>query len=256
MLDEKCRVLAHQEIGNGYRYLIVEAPQMAEKLAPGQFVHVKVPTLEMSALRRPFSVFDATDGMVVILYKTVGRGTTALNAVGEGAEISILGPLGHGFPATCSGTALLVGGGFGVAPLHFLAKRLAGRKILFAGGRTRHDVLAVDRFRLIPDLELKLATNDGSLGVKGFVTLPLDETIAGLKAKGEPFELFACGPDGLLKAVTDRARANDAPGWISCDRHMICGVGACYACIQKTVRGNSRCCIEGPVFAAKDLIWE
>lgn len=256
MLDEKCKVLVHQEIGSGYRYLIVEAPQMAEKLVPGQFVHVKVPTLEMSALRRPFSVFDATNGMVIILYKAVGRGTLALNQVKEGDELNILGPLGHGFPTTCSGTALLVGGGFGVAPLHFLAKRLPDKKVLFVGGRTQNDILAVDRFQLIPNTELKLATNDGSLGVKGFVTLPLDETIAELKAKGEPFELFTCGPDGLLKAVTDRALANEAPGWISCDRHMICGVGACYACIQKTVRGNSRCCIEGPVFAAKDLIWE
>ena len=253
MLDEKCKVLVHQEIGSGYRYLIVEVPKMAAELVPGQFVHAKVPALEMSALRRPFSVFDATDGMVVILYKTVGRGTAALQ---EGDEINILGPLGHGFPTECSGTALLVGGGFGVAPLHFLAKRLPGKKILFAGGRTQNDLLAIDRFQLIPNTELKLATNDGSVGAKGFVTLPLDETIAELKAKGEKFELFTCGPDGLLKAVTDRALANDAPGWISCDRHMICGVGACYACIQKTVRGNSRCCIEGPIFAAKDLIWE
>ena len=76
-----------------------------------------------------------------------------------------------------------------------------------------------------------------------------------LKAKGEAFELFTCGPDGLLKAVTERAVAHGVPGWISCDRHMICGVGACYACIQRTVRGNSRCCIEGPVFAAQDLVW-
>ena len=256
MLDEKCKVLVHQEIGSGYRYLIVEAPKMAAELVPGQFVHVKVPALEMSALRRPFSVFDATDGMVVILYKTVGRGTAALNGVQEGDEINILGPLGHGFPTECSGTALLVGGGFGVAPLHFLAKRLPGKKILFAGGRTQNDLLAIDRFQLIPNTELKLAPNDGSVGAKGFVTRPLDETIAELKAKGEKFELFTCGPDGLLKAVTDRALANDAPGWISCDRHMICGVGACYACIQKTVRGNSRCCIEGPIFSAKDLIWE
>ena len=256
MLDEKCKVLVHQEIGSGYRYLIVEVPKMAAELVPGQFVHVKVPALEMSALRRPFSVFDATDGMVVMLYKTVGRGTAALNGVQEGDEINILGPLGHGFPTECSGTALLVGGGFGVAPLHFLAKRLPGKKILFAGGRTQNDLLAIDRFQLIPNTELKLATNDGSVGAKGFVTLPLDETSAGLKAKGEKFELVTCGPDGLLKAVTDRALANDAPGWISCDRHMICGVGACYACIQKTVRGNSRCCIEGPIFAAKDLIWE
>ena len=255
MIDEKCKVLVHQEIGSGYRYLIVEAPQMAAELVPGQFVHVKVPALEASALRRPFSVFDATNGMVVILYKTVGRGTAALNGVRGGGESSILGPLGHGFPATCSGTALLVGGGFGVAPLHFLAKRLPGKKILFAGGRTRHDILAVDRFKLVPDLELRLATNDGSLGEKGFVTLPLDAAIAELKAKGEAFELFTCGPDGLLKAVTERAVAHGVPGWISCDRHMICGVGACYACIQRTVRGNSRCCIEGPVFAARDLVW-
>ena len=256
MIDEKCKVVEHTDIGAGYRYLVLEAPQMAAELVPGQFVHVKVPALEMSALRRPFSVFDATDGMVVILYKTVGRGTAALNGVQEGDEINILGPLGHGFPTECSGTALLVGGGFGVAPLHFLAKRLPGKKILFAGGRTQNDLLAIDRFQLIPNTELKLATNDGSVGAKGFVTLPLDETIAELKAKGEKFEFFTCGPDGLLKAVTDRALANDAPGWISCDRHMICGVGACYACIQKTVRGNSRCCIEGPIFAAKDLIWE
>ena len=204
MLDEKCKVLVHQEIGSGYRYLIVEAPKMAAELVPGQFVHVKVPALEMSALRRPFSVFDATDGMVVILYKTVGRGTAALNGVQEGDEINILGPLGHGFPTECSGTALLVGGGFGVAPLHFLAKRLPGKKILFAGGRTQNDLLAIDRFQLIPNTELKLATNDGSVGAKGFVTLPLDETIAELKAKGEKFEFFTCGPDGLLKAVTDR----------------------------------------------------
>ena len=148
-----------------------------------------------------------------------------------------------------------MGGGFGVAPLHFLAKRLPGKKILFAGGRTRHDILAVDRFKLVPDLELRLATNDGSLGEKGFVTLPLDAAIAELKAKGEAFELFTCGPDGLLRAVTERAVAHGVPGWISCDRHMICGVGACYACIQRTVRGNSRCCIEGPVFAAQDLVW-
>ena len=256
MVDETCKVLEHEDIGAGYRSLALAAPAICAAAQPGQFVHVKVPALEMSALRRPFSVFDATDGMVVILYKTVGRGTAALNGVQEGDEINILGPLGHGFPTECSGTALLVGGGFGVAPLHFLAKRLPGKKILFAGGRTQNDLLAIDRFQLIPNTELKLATNDGSVGAKGFVTLPLDETIAELKAKGEKFELFTCGPDGLLKAVTDRALANDAPGWISCDRHMICGVGACYACIQKTVRGNSRCCIEGPIFAAKDLIWE
>jgi NAD(P)H-flavin reductase len=99
------------------------------------------------------------------------------------------------------------------------------------------------------------ATNDGSAGVKGFVVAPLDEEIVKLRQAGENFELFTCGPDGLLKAVSERALSLGVPGWISVDRHMICGVGACFACIQKTVRGNSRCCVEGPVFRAEDLVW-
>ena len=76
------------------------------------------------------------------------------------------------------------------------------------------------------------------------------------RAAGRRFEIFACGPDPMLKAVALRATGTGSKGWISMDRHMVCGVGACYACIQKTVRGNSRCCIEGPVFAAEDLVWE
>ena len=264
MLDEKCKVVSHEEIGTGYRYLVLEAPKMAAELQPGQFVHVRVPALETSALRRPFSVFDAEAGKVTVLYKTVGRGTAALNAVKAGDELSVLGPLGHGFPLKCDGIPLLVGGGYGVAPLHFLAKRLQSNNLsnpnnrtiprLFIGGRTAADLLALDKFKAL-GVEVFPATNDGSAGTKGLVTDPLDEELAKLREKGEKFELFACGPDPMLKAVAMRATGTGSKGWISMDRHMICGVGACYACIQKTVRGNSRCCIEGPVFAAEDLVW-
>ena len=124
MIDETTKVVEHSELGAGYRLLAVEAPRIAAELQPGQFVHVRIPALETSALRRPFSVFDADGNHVSIMYKTVGRGTSALNAVRPGDEISILGPLGHGFPIKCEGKALLVGGGYGVAPLYFLARRL------------------------------------------------------------------------------------------------------------------------------------
>ena len=253
MIDEQCKVLEHTEIGAGYRYLVLAASEMAKLLQPGQFVHVKVPALENSALRRPFSVFDAENGKVTLLYKTVGRGTAALNSVKVDDKINVLGPLGHGFPLKCDGVPLLVGGGYGVAPLHFLAKRIPGCK-LFIGGRTAADLLALDRFNQLK-VETFIATNDGSKGVKGLVTDPLDEYLIKLRERGEKFELFACGPDPMLKAVALRATGTGSKGWISMDRHMICGVGACYACIQKTVRGNSRCCIEGPVFAAEDLVW-
>lgn len=253
MNDERVKVVEHREIGAGYRYLVFEAPKMAAELQPGQFVHVRVPTLETTALRRPFSVFDADGDRVTVLYKTVGRGTAALNAVKVGEELSVLGPLGHGFPLACDGVPLLVGGGYGVAPLHFLARRIKGAK-LFVGGRTAADLLALDRFEKL-GVEIHVATNDGSQGVKGLVTDPLDDELIRLREAGKRFELFACGPDPMLRAVALRATGTGAKGWISMDRHMVCGVGACYACIQQTVRGNSRCCIEGPVFAAADLVW-
>lgn len=254
MTAKDCKVLEHTEIGGGYRYLVLEAGEMADAAIPGQFVHIRVPALDESALRRPFSIFDAIDGKFTLLYKTVGRGTVALNKVSVGDVINVMGPLGHGFPVKCEGTALLIGGGYGVAPLHLLARRLTGPKILFVGGRTKGDLLALDRFEKL-GVEIRAATNDGSYGAKGFVTVPLDGTIEKLSAAGEKFALFTCGPDGLLKAVADRALKTGMPGHISMDRHMICGAGACYACIQKTIRGNSRCCIEGPVFKAEDLVW-
>ena len=269
MTNEKCKVVEHRELGGGYRFISFDAPGIAGPAAPGQFVHVRVPGLEPGALRRPFSIFNAEDGRLELLYKTVGRGTAALNAVKPGDEVHVMGPLGHGFPLKCAGEALLVGGGFGVAPLYFLARRLVasiGRPDgqsarppdaihLFVGGRTKNDLLALDRFEALGEVKVHLATNDGSAGVKGLVTDPLDDELIRLRGAGAKFELFACGPDPMLKAVALRATGTGSKGWISMDRHMVCGVGACYACIQKTVRGNSRCCIEGPVFAAEDLVW-
>ena len=257
MFSGSFRIAKHVEIGGGYRLLVFEAPRMADAVKPGQFVHVRVPALEESALRRPFSVFDAEDGCISVLYKTVGRGTAALNCAAEGTMLEVEGPLGKGFPETCSGSALLVGGGYGVAPLHLLAKRLVGKVDdvrLFVGGRTKGDLLALDKFEAI-GVKVFAATNDGSFGVKGFAVVPLDAELERIRREGGSFSLFACGPDGLLKAVSERAVSLGAPGWISTDRHMVCGVGACYACIQKTVSGNARCCIDGPVFAAKDLVW-
>ena len=260
LTDELCRVVSHTDAGPGYRFLVVSAPELAAQLTPGQFVHVKVPGLEASALRRPFSVFDADDGKVTVMYKIVGRGTEALAKVPEGAQVQVLGPLGHGFPLQCTGIPLLVGGGYGVAPLHFLAKRLANpRTMLFVGGRTQGDLLALDRFAAL-GVDVRIATNDGSVGAKGFVTEPLDDVLIELRMKGEKFELFTCGPDGLLKAVAMRATGTGMPGWISMDRHMVCGVGACFACIQR-IKGpdgqpfNARCCVNGPVFAAADILW-
>lgn len=260
--DEETKIVSHVDAGPGYRFLVLDAPKLAADLVPGQFVHVRIPGLEASALRRPFSVFDAADGRVTVMYKIVGRGTEALARAQVDDAVKVEGPLGHGFPATCTGMPLLVGGGYGVAPLHFLARRFvaAGLKpVLFVGGRTKDDLLALDRFAAL-GVDVRTATNDGSAGAKGFVTEPLDAELAALRQTGTPFELFTCGPDGLLKAVAQRALDAGRPGWISMDRHMVCGVGACFACIQP-VRlpngevSNARCCVNGPVFKAEEIVW-
>ena len=263
--NEKCRIESHRDTVPGYRMLTLHAPQIAGAVTPGQFVHVKVPGLEPTALRRPFSVFDgdSASGEVTVLYKVVGRGTDALSKAAPGTEVEVMGPLGYGFPERCDGVPLLVGGGYGVAPLHFLAKRLMAlggdRPILFVGGRTKADLLELDRFRAL-GVEVRTATNDGSEGVKGFVTDPLDDALIALREEGRRFELFTCGPDGLLKAVAQRAVGTGSKGWISMDRHMVCGVGACFACVQRLRRPNgeewnARCCVNGPVFKAEEIVW-
>jgi len=263
MIDEATRVVEHSELSCGYSHLTLEAKEIAATVAPGQFVHLQVPGLEASALRRPFSVLDADAGrgLLHLLYRRVGRGTAALNSVMPGDRVMVEGPLGKGFPLECEGLPVLVGGGYGVAPLYFLARRMvesraegAPKPVVFIGGRTKDDLLELERFASL-GVETVLSTNDGSEGMQGLVTDALDMRLAGLKEHGDKFELFACGPDGMLKAVADRAKKHVAKGWISMDRHMVCGVGACYACIQRTRHGNMRCCVDGPVFSADDLVW-
>jgi dihydroorotate dehydrogenase electron transfer subunit len=108
--------------------------------------------------------------------------------------------------------------------------------------------------------EVQIATEDGSMGIKGFVTAALDDWLANRDDNIIP-EFFVCGPDGLLKAIGDRAIAGDWQGWLSLDKHMGCGVGACLACVQKIKNGDGaevwkRVCKDGPVFESREIVWD
>ena len=259
MNDLLCTILHHAPLKAGYWTLTLDAPQIADTAAPGQFVHIRIPTLEPSALRRPFSICGARDGKLHIIYKTVGRGTEKMNALTTGDTVTVLGPLGNGFPLTPSGVPLLVAGGYGVAPLCFLAERLPRKGIVFIGGRTADDILACDKFEHL-GWTVQVATQDGSQGEAGLVTLPLDRELARLGAEGQAAELYACGPDGMLKAVGQRAMDNNARGWLSLDKHIVCGVGACLACVQniRDPDGSTRLarvCRDGPIFEAREIVW-
>ena len=259
MKAQLCNLIRHVPLKGGYWTLTLDANDIADTAVPGQFVHIRVPTLEDSALRRPFSIFGVHDGQLHILYKVVGRGTGKMNSFKEGDTVNVLGPLGKGFPLTPAGVPLLVAGGYGVAPLCFLAERLPCKGVVFIGGRTADDILVSDRFERL-GWTVRIATEDGSQGEAGLVTLPLDREIARLRAEGPQGELYACGPDGMLQAVGQRAMDNGMRGWLSLDNHMVCGIGACLACVQDirapdgTVR-RARTCTDGPVFESREIVW-
>ncbi|MGI5868932.1 MAG: dihydroorotate dehydrogenase electron transfer subunit [Kiritimatiellia bacterium] len=256
-------ILANDPVGPDYRMMTLGAPGIAAAARPGQFIHLRIPNIDPASLRRPFSICDAADGRLRILYKQVGRGTAAMTRLKPGDVANILGPLGNGFPRPApEATPLLVAGGHGVAPLLFLARRTPRKGVLFAGGRSARDVLLIDEFKAI-GWETRVCTDDGSLGTRGFVTAALDAWQGGHPATAA--ELFACGPGPLLAAVDQRAERWGRKAWLSLDRHMGCGVGACLGCVQKIRRTTpvgetrvvqARVCKDGPVFASGAIVWE
>ena len=263
MLLEDAKVLSRERLKGDYFFLRLRAPGIAAGAAPGQFVHLRVPALEATALRRPFSICDADvkTGSLDILYKEVGRGTRAMDALREGDSVNLMGPLGNTFPMPrADETPVFVAGGFGVAPLLFLAKRFKAiqeaqggvRKpmSLLVGGRSAEDILLADEFAQI-GVATSICTDDGSLGEKGFVTVALDKR---LDEKG--LVLYCCGPDALLRAVDERAQARGLSAWLSLDRRMGCAVGACLGCVVKMKRERMlRVCKDGPVFGSGTVEW-
>ena len=213
--------------------------------ASGQFVNIKLDGLY---LRRPISICDYDDGVLSIIYKVVGEGTELMSALPVGAKLNILVGLGNGYDLSKSGDApVLVGGGVGVPPLYKLCKMLKaeGKTVkVILGFNTASEVFYKDEFAKIAD-EVVVATVDGSMGVKGFVTDAL-ETL------GEYTYVYTCGPYPMLKAL---AAGTKCSGQYSLEERMGCGFGACMGCSCKTMLGNKRICKDGPVFVKEEIIW-
>ncbi|MDK2857887.1 MAG: dihydroorotate dehydrogenase electron transfer subunit [Verrucomicrobiota bacterium] len=261
MIQEKTTVLEHRIFHGDYRLLKLSAPLVGPQVRPGQFVHIRIPRLEHAVLRRPFSVFKANADSLSVLYKSVGKGTEALCFVVEGEEINLLGPLGTGFPALGKDKTLpvLIAGGYGNAALYLQAAALPVKGVAFFGGRTAGDILCVDEFEKL-GWEVHITTDDGSLGESGLITAAIDPWLDRRKEQFRTMELFACGPNAMLKAVGDRAVDRGITAWLSMDRNMACGVGACLTCVirRRTADGWewARCCKDGPVFSAGEILWE
>lgn len=267
MQIENVTITQNSVLTGDFRILSLNSKRIAPQVRPGQFIHLRVSGRNEIVLRRPFSVFKAGRPGLTILYKIIGKGTEILSELRRGDRVSIIGPLGNGFPMPALDVyPLFVAGGYGSAALYLLAKGIKQKGILFIGGKTKKDILCLADFKRI-GWKTVVATEDGSTGQKGLVTDVLIKWMGISEKVGrgwtEPSDqmLYACGPMGMLKVVSDIAIKSGLKAWLSLDRHMGCGVGACLACVQKVKTGNNgwqwaRICTEGPVFECRQIVWE
>lgn len=261
-LTEATVVSNQQEANSAYYLLQLHVPTVANQVQPGQFVHLQVPNRPDLSLRRPFSIFKAGNGGITLFYKIVGTGTASLATITPNAKISIMGPLGTGFPKISEQMQpVLVAGGYGSAALYLVAKRSPIPGTIFIGGRTKDDIFGATAFSEL-GWEVIVTTEDGSLGTKGLVTAALDLWLEkNDHATDRSPEFFACGPNPMLKEIGKRAIAKDYRAWLSIDRPMGCGIGVCLACAQKIRAPDGsnvyqRTCTEGPVFECREIVWD
>jgi dihydroorotate dehydrogenase electron transfer subunit len=230
-----------------------DAPELASRAAPGQFVHIKCG--HSRPLRRPFGISDVCGGQLTAVFEVRGEGTKWLAASAPGRRVDINGPLGHGFSET-SGKILVVGGGLGAAPLLFAARRAreSGGVTAVLGFRGVSNAILTDKFESVCD-GVFVTTEDGSSGLRGTVALPLEE----LLRTGNYSAVLSCGPRAMLKSVAELCERSGARCEAALEERMGCGVGACLVCVCKTKKDGietmSRVCRDGPVFDAREVVW-
>jgi dihydroorotate dehydrogenase electron transfer subunit len=211
------------------------------KAKMGQFFMIKKDS-QFMFLNRPMSVYDLENDGIIFLYKKIGKGTAILAECKSGDEINIYGPYGNGFPIEVKGNIALVGGGTGIAPLFYAIKQLKkyhkGYKIhTFLGLQAKSDFES--SFGLYSDY---LKVTYGQF-ITDYIQYEKYNTI------------FSCGPELMMKKIEKQASKLNIEHYVSLEKRMACGVGACLVCTCQTINGNKRVCKDGPVFRGKDVFW-
>lgn len=256
MYNIKSRIVSNTQIKPNIFEMVFQAPEIATKAKPGQFIEIDVND-DSVLLRRPMSVLDADPetGEVKIWYHVVGKGTTALSRVKPGDELEIMGPLGNSFYLRSEArTVVMVGGGMGVPPLVFLNKVLAKtnpeiKRYAIIGARTQEILLGENEFKE-HNAEVLIATDDGSKGFKGFPTNVLTDLINRVAID----QAVTCGPEAMMFGIAKISRDRKVFCLVSMEAPMACGIGACHGCAIETKIGYRRVCKEGPIFKGEDVL--
>lgn len=253
--------------------LRLHAPALARAIRPGQFLMLRVPGTTDPLLGRPFAVYDIVlDGQsqpaaLDVVYLVLGKLTGRLAALRPGDSLEAWGPLGNGFPDLAAIDHVgLVAGGIGQTPFLAYVRQLLGQRgygghaprrtarqvSLYYGVRTAELAAGVEDFRSAGAV-VHLASDDGSLGFRGFVTQLLER-------QEPPQHLVGCGPEPMMKALAVLARRWGVPCHLSLETPMACGVGICFSCVTRVSTNSGwdyrRVCFDGPVFDAATLAWD
>ena len=249
---ERATVVSQKEIASGIFDMLLEFPKGAKKAKPGQFIAMYCND-NSKLLPRPISIcgIDADAGTLRVVYRIAGEGTKEFSRMKKGDTLEVMGPLGNGF-AMKEEKAIVVGGGIGIPPMLELAKQLNCEKTIVLGYR---DELFLEK-EFEETAEVKIATEDGSTGVKGTVI----DAIRNGQVDGAV--IYACGPMPMLRALAEYAKEHQMEAQISLEERMACGIGACLGCICKSKEkdphtnvNNKRICKDGPVFDAKEVMF-
>lgn len=248
-----CVLLDKQELAPGVYDFWVKRDSFANSAQPGQFAHLLVPG---KTLRRPISICDVDKvrGAMRLVFEVRGEGTELLSRFQPGDRLDILAPLGHGFTlGSPDQKAVFVGGGIGVPPLLYAARRYGNNATVILGFRNKDAVILKQDFE-DAGCRVIVTTDDGSFGIHGLVTGCLEEELC-----RQVDTVYACGPTPMLKAVAAQAELKNIPCQVSLEERMGCGVGACLVCACKIkAEGNEKfrhVCKDGPVFDAKEVAW-
>lgn len=270
-------IVRNERIARDTYRLRFEAPEIARRITPGQFVMVRLSGCDDPILGRPFALYDtvlSTTGEAIgmdIVYLVLGKMTARLAALQPGQRLDVWGPLGNGFPASPAAHLLLLAGGIGQTPFPAVAQEALGQRVygdpprsapraesvtLLYGARNAEYLAGLDDFERL-GVRLQISTDDGSRGHHGFVT---DLLRAELVCSQAPRQVLCCGPEPMMEKVAEICRQANVPCQVSLETPMACGIGICFSCVAKVrdVAGEwdyKRTCVEGPVFEASRIEW-
>lgn len=277
-VQESATVVEHELMARNTWRMRLSCPAIATQILPGQFFMIRIPGRSDPLLGRPFALYDVytdADGTPQGLdfgYVVVGKMTSVLESLSVGSRVEMWGPLGNGFPLPPTGHLVIAAGGIGQTPFlavvrEALKRRTYGnpgrtitasptRITLCYGVRSAEYLAGVEEFQA-EGIDVRVSTDDGSVGHRGFVTDVLKNVFA---ESPNAAALYCCGPEPMMQAVNRVAASVQIPTWLSLETPMACGFGACFSCVTKIRQDDGtwdyrRVCVEGPVFPGEKVVF-